>query len=56
MSPEEFKAKMEAIRNNDFYDSEVAHGDIDNLMAEVLESLGYGEGLAVIEGMTLWYA
>jgi len=53
MSPEEFKNKMAEFDN---YDEEVSHMKADDLMCEVLESLGYKEGIEIFNNMAKWYA
>ena len=57
LSPEEFltKARTKA-EDPDDDDPESTHVDHDRLMAEVLESLGYGEGIKYIMGLKRWYA
>jgi hypothetical protein len=53
MTPEEFKERMEKCRSEDI---EAGHGYADDLMCELLRSLGYGEGIEVFENMEKWYA
>lgn len=45
MTPEEFKKRMIEISTET--DTETRHVVADELMCEVLESLGYGEGVEV---------
>lgn len=54
MKPEEFATKMREIAESG--DTEAAHGHADDLLVEVLRSLGYGEGCDVFEAMHKWYA
>ena len=58
MTPEEFKKKAQEIY--DKYRGEAGedgHYDMDVLMAECLESLGYKEGIDILWSMTcIWYA
>ena len=54
MTAEEFKVKMIAIGKNG--DEEIRHVDADDLMCELLRSLGYGEGIEIFEDMPKWYA
>ena len=54
MTPEEFKDKMEEISRNP--DTETAHADGDELMMNLLESLGYSEGVQIFDLMSKWYA
>lgn len=54
MKPEEFAEKMrEAARTTN---TEWAHQAADDLMCELLRSLGYEEGVKVFEEMEKWYA
>lgn len=52
-TPEEFAAKMREIAKQK---PDAAHGDADELMEKLLVSLGYEEGIRVMQGMTRWYA
>jgi hypothetical protein len=54
MSPEVFAEKMKNIFKN--YDTEMAHVEADELMAEVLSSLGYEEGVKIFLSKEKWYA
>jgi hypothetical protein len=54
ITPEEFRNRMETISEN--YDVECGHSDMDDLMCEVLRSLGYGEGVDIFEKAEKWYA
>lgn len=38
------------------YDPEAAHGEADDLMGDLLISLGYQEGVAVFRAMERWYS
>lgn len=53
MAPEEFKNKMQEIA--DIMDEEISHPQADDLMCEVLDSLGYGEGISIFVKMPKWY-
>lgn len=59
ITPEEFESRMKKIKE-DYYDKmgdiEIAHRLADDLMTEVLNSLGYSEGLAVNKSMKKWWA
>jgi hypothetical protein len=44
---------MQALRTGD---TEVDHGNMDDLMAEVLTELGYGIGVAIWQHVERWYA
>lgn len=54
MDKEEFAKRMAEIAKN--LDSEVGHGEADDLLCEVLRELGYGEGIDIFESMHKWYA
>ena len=56
MTPEEFKEKMQAIADRGDTDPEINHVDADRLLCEVLESLGFGDGVAIFHGIMRWYA
>lgn len=55
MTPEEFAQKMKQIFKKG-YDEEVAHVEADDLMGEVLSSLGYEDGIKVFTSNEKWYA
>ena len=55
MTPEEFAKRMREIFASG-YDPERAHGDADDLLCEVLASLGYKEGVDTFRQATRWYA
>lgn len=52
-TPEEFAQMM---RNQMSGDEETAHGEMDDLMVELLRRLGYGEAMDVFEKQDKWYA
>ena len=54
MSPEEFKENMKNIENT-FDNPEESHWEMDNLMCDVLKSLGYSEGIDIFINSTRWY-
>jgi hypothetical protein len=56
MTPEEFKDKMKEIYNNDGGDHERSHSVADDLMCEVLSSLGYDDGVQIYAKLERWYA
>lgn len=56
MTPEEFHERMKAFDGGRFGDAEEDHRQADDLMCELLRSLGYGDGVSVFENMTKWYA
>lgn len=58
MTPEEFVKKAKEIYNKyKGYAGEEGHIDIDDLMTECLESLGYKDGCDILWSMhNIWYA
>lgn len=58
MTPEEFTKKAKEIYNKyKGYAGEEGHIDIDDLMIECLESLGYKDGCDILLSMSdIWYA
>jgi len=61
LSPEEFLIAMMQIENGevyhgDLYDEEDQHKNADDLICNVLRSLGYGDGIDIFEKMHKWYA
>lgn len=57
MTPEEFAKKAQELYNKyEGYAGEEGHIDIDRLIIECLESLGYKEGCDTLFSMTnIWY-
>lgn len=55
MTPEEFRIKMEELQKNDI-DTEITHRSMDRLMCDLLEELGYGDGLLVFNNTRKWYS
>jgi hypothetical protein len=53
-TPAQFAAAMRTISSDS--DQEGRHGDADELMCRVLESLGYSEGVTIFREMNKWYA
>jgi hypothetical protein len=61
MTPEEFADKMrEEFPVNGLgmavYDKEGAHAQADDIMCDLLESLGYAEGVEIFRRAEKWYA
>jgi hypothetical protein len=58
MTPEEFAKKAQKIYDkHEGYAGEDGHIDIDRLMTECLESLGYQDGCDILWSMSsIWYA
>ena len=55
MSPEEFAREMDELQHNYSHDQGERHFLMDDLMASVLRSLGYGEGIDFFEGTDRQY-
>ena len=53
LSPQEFDARMKACESGDI---ERQHAEADDLMCELLENLGYQDGIARFRAMYRWYA
>ena len=53
MTPDEFETKMKEAAEEG---GEIGHRLADELMAELLTSLGYGKGVEVFEKIDKWYA
>jgi len=59
MNPEEFKKKMKEIQIEYeciTHDTEEVHIKMDKLMCEVLENLGYKEGIEIFNNTPKWYS
>ena len=58
MTVEEFKKRAQEIYDeNEGYAGEDGHVQVDRLMEECLRSLGYGEGIGIMNKMSnFWYA
>ena len=56
MTPEVFAARMHAIAEKHAGDTEYQHAAGDDLMLELLCSLGYQEGCEVFGAWIKWYA
>ena len=63
MTPEEFAKAMKKASDNlndptghPYYDEEVAHMQMDDLMSDLLRQLGYGEGIDIFENTNKWYS
>ena len=62
LTPAEFAIAMRKIENGEaydddrMYDQEDQHIDADELMCNVLRSLGYGDGIDIFDSMPKWYA
>ena len=62
LTPAEFATAMAQIKcgavyaHDRMYDCEDQHIDADELMCDVLRSLGYGDGIDIFDSMPKWYA
>jgi ribosomal protein S8 len=56
MTPEKFAEEMTKIQNESSYDEELVHIRMDNLMSDVLESLGYIAGIKIFDETGKWYS
>lgn len=59
MDPKEFTMRMQAIANKEntlYYNQADRHRDMDNLMCEVLQYLGYGDGVEIFKAPPRWYS
>ena len=56
MTPQEFKNKMQELKDKFGSDFEAVHGCMDDLMLECLRSLGYQEGCDIFDSQEMWYA
>ena len=54
MTPEEFAEAMKEIAESD--DPECAHSYMDDLMCQLLDDLGYEEGVKIFLDAEKWYA
>ena len=58
MTVEVFTRRAQEIYDiHNGYAGEEGHIDMDNLMVDCLRSLGYGEGVKILESMSdIWYS
>lgn len=54
MTPKEFAEKMQLIVDEE--NTELGHIEMDNLMCELLKSLGYEEGAEIFDNALKWYS
>ena len=54
-TPKEFADAMKEIEITEGGDPEVAHGMADDLLCELLDELGYGEGVEIYTNLKKWY-
>lgn len=59
MTPEEFAEKMAELKH-EYYDirddEEMVHIQMDDLMCDLLRSLGYGDGIDIFNHTPMWYS
>lgn len=55
-TPAEFAAEMRECAEKWRNDEETAHGVADGIMCELLDALGYGDGVQVFYDIPKWYA
>jgi hypothetical protein len=56
MKKDEALRRIQEIKAKMGHDPEKAHGAADDLLCEILESLGYGEVVREFDDMARWYA
>ena len=56
ITPDEFRQQMNKILIRGRGDTEVVHSEADDLMCDLLEALGYGQGVQIFRNMNRWYA
>lgn len=60
ITPEEFEERMlkiqKKLETDPWIDEEETHGEMDQLMEDVLRSLGYGAGCDIFDNTPKWYA
>jgi hypothetical protein len=56
MTPKEFAAEMQDIKDNYAFDTEKCHSLADALMCQALNELAYGEGISIYESLERWCA
>lgn len=55
-TPDDFKARMESIRDEFKDEPDAAHSRMDKLMYETLWFLGYHEGIKIYKDQEKWYS
>lgn len=56
LTPWEFEEEIARIKHEHGGDPEVMHGALDYAMEELLRSLGYANGVDIINTLERWYA
>lgn len=55
-TPEEFEKQMKEVEEKYHADPEACHGEMDELMMNLLEKLGYGAAVKIFDDSAKWYA
>ena len=55
-SPSEFEDRMKELASHQSDDREFMHQDMDDLMCDILEAIGYGRGVEIFRQTPKWYA
>ena len=56
ITPGEFKDIMQGIKDDMECDRELMHIEMDDLLCEVLNDLGYSEGVKIYKNTDMWHA
>lgn len=56
MNPEEFYEKMLKLKKDFGDDVEEVHAKMDDLLCEILTTLGYGDGVEIFNETGKWYS
>lgn len=56
LSPRSFAHRMQKLYEEYGGDREAVHAEMDDLMCNLLRSLGYGKGVEIFESTDKWYA
>ena len=54
-SPREFEDRMKELASHQSDDREFMHHDMDDLMCDILEAIGYGRGVEIFRQTPKWY-
>lgn len=56
MTPSEFEAKMQQIKDEEQNDPEICHERMDDLISQLLIKLGYEAGIKIFDEAEKWYS
>lgn len=56
MTPEEFEQKIMELKEQCGGDEEIAHIKMDELILDLLKSLGYEKGVEIFNSQSMWYS